>query len=198
MVLNIWYINCYICFTAKACNKCSHNFFWYEKSYLILTLHMSQYQKYICEEGDPSDICIEVPLRAGVPTAWAWGINWTPGVLGFFVTAAQLILIVCVIGLSISSHNAQNFRAVRRHIPMKLINYRQIKKNYQHLRIIFHTWFLPRIYILHQLPVILKRWSIEKVFLKNLLYDKCFPWECTLQLLFSTATLPFVFWSFLK
>lgn len=50
------------------------------------------------------------------------------GFFRFFVTDAQLILIVCVIGLPICSHNAENFRAIRRNTSVKLINYRQIQK----------------------------------------------------------------------
>lgn len=45
---------------------------------------MSQYQKYSCEEGVPSAICIAAPLRAsGVPVAWAGERTELQGVLGF-------------------------------------------------------------------------------------------------------------------
>lgn len=53
------YINFYICLTAKAYNKCSHDFFWNE-NFFILILHMSWYQKSNCEEWDPFDICVKV------------------------------------------------------------------------------------------------------------------------------------------
>lgn len=84
---------------------------------LIVTLHVSQYQKYNCEDRAPSDICLEVSLKVSGLSVVYSGV-WTElcifGGGGRFVTAAQQILIV-------SSHDAQNFRAVW---------------NCQHLRII--------------------------------------------------------------
>lgn len=139
---------------------------------LILTLHTSQYQKHSCEERDIFGICIWMFLWEHQKCQLrGLGINQSPGGFRVFVTAARLWY--CVVGLSVSSHNAQNFRVFRRNILVKPVNYRfktlSTFKNNSSTPRSFHAFTFSISHLWYY-----KDEVERKVFWKNLLHDKCF------------------------
>lgn len=125
--------------------------------------------------------------------------NRSPGEFRFFVATAQLWY--CVVGLSISSHNAQNFRVVKRNILVKAINYRfktlSTFKNNSSTPRSFHAFTFSISHLWYYQDEVQR-----KVFWKNLLYISVFTYYvfslgCCHGLSLS-VTLPSIFWFFLK